>query len=465
MTSYGRRQVLVVDSRPRGAEVEYQGEVVGVTPMLLELPRGKHRELKFKHSQFGEETLPLEAKYRWEWTFSTNLLLFQFAPVGWGIDLWTGSAWDIKDPVTYQWPGAKGDADQVAIQRVAIAPTQSADEFLSDEAAKKIEQVARERYPQAEILPYAKTLSQFLRWHYDFDSRPSEIDRRWLFKDLAVDHIVESEVVSGRSTQVAIRAQLNDFIFSEGQEEKIPSDVFALNLSPEELPQYSERLWLEKLGSFVRLIPNTISVDLASVTPSMMIDENDVPGVSDAGRGPWGQVFQYLGALGFSHMQKQSERNVWQFQFQFVPTLAASWGKIHYPTYPPLDGVDFDRLHLAMGLGPQAGWKSRFGFVYFQMIPIAGYTRIAWERAGQEWERERGSISGVMEMGYSYFFADWLVSKIFVRRVSEDTELWRKSMKLASGQDSLRLDDVGYSYVGISFGYHFSLPRAWASSM
>ncbi|MBK7842576.1 MAG: hypothetical protein IPJ71_02605 [Bdellovibrionales bacterium] len=453
LTQKSRSQVVVVKSQPLGAEVRYQGKRVGMTPLLLALPRGRGLELEVLQSEHNKKTLILPTQYRWGRSFAGNLVLFTLAPFGWGFDLLTGSAWDFVDPIEINWDKNIGSDDRLSIDRIAIAPPQSPDEFLSDQVGLTIVSDVRKRYPNAEVLQYGETLETFLAWEYDFDSKPSWSYRTQLFKELGVSHLVESEVLSGRSTQAEVRSQLTPFTNEAHQE------TFALSFDSEQISSYADRSLSEKMGSFVRLIPNTISVEFASVTPSFKANGSEFVGVSQYDSGVWGDIFRYLGALNLSHLEKQSQRKFGQAQLKFVPSAYASWSRISYPGTPIFQGIEFNRLHFAGGFGPQIGWKSSYGYAYFQMIPALGYTGISWEKSGQVSQDGRGSLSINSEFGYSYFFSDRFVGKFFVRRVTEDIELWQKSMALASDVSPLKLDDVGYSYGGVSFGYHFTVPR------
>ncbi|MCB0384363.1 MAG: PEGA domain-containing protein, partial [Bdellovibrionales bacterium] len=91
LTHNGRNQVVVVDSRPSGAEVVYQGKVVGLTPALVEVERGKKVEVEVRHQEAGSKTLRLKADYRWGRSFAGNLVWLSLAPVGWFVDLIKGS--------------------------------------------------------------------------------------------------------------------------------------------------------------------------------------------------------------------------------------------------------------------------------------------------------------------------------------------------------------------------------------
>lgn len=459
LTQKSRRQVVVVKSQPQGAEVRYQGKKVGMTPLLLTLPRGRGLELEILQSGQAKETLILSTQYRWGRSFVGNFALLTLAPIGWGFDLLTGSAWDLVDPIEINCDKKVESEDRLSIDRIAIAPPQSSDELLSDQVGLTIVSDVRKRYPNAEVLQYGGTLETFLDWEYDFDSKPSWSYRTQLFKELGVSHLVESEVLSGRSTQIEIRSQLTPFT------KEAPQETFALSFNSEQIPSYGDRSLSEKLGSFVRLIPNTISVEFASVTPSFEANGSEFIGVSQYDSGVWGDILRYLGALNLSHLEKQSQRKFGQAQFKFVPTASASWSRISYPETPMLQGIEFKRLHFSGGFGPQIGWKSSYGYAYFQMIPALGYTGISWEKLGQVSQDGRGSLAVNVEIGYSYFFSDRFVGKFFVRRVTEDIELWQKSMALASNVAPLKLDDVGYTYGGISFGYHFTVPKFLVDSI
>ncbi|MCB0385446.1 MAG: hypothetical protein KDD43_08640, partial [Bdellovibrionales bacterium] len=363
------------------------------------------------------------------------------------------SCWELKDPVRVSL-AESSKRKGPEFSRLAIAPPQSPDEFLTDEVARVMEKEARDRYPNVELIPYKKSLETFLDWEYDFDSRPSWSYRTRLHKELGADHFLESDVISGRATHVDVKAKLTSFASEK------PRQEFAVTLNPEEVPAYSERRWTRKVGGFFRWIPNTVSVDLAGSSPSLKVNDVDVPGKSRYEEGFWGDVFRYLGALGLSHMEKQSERDIWQYQFQFVPSASVSWTNITYPDIAIIAEEEFERLYVAAGYGPQFGLKSMYGHTYVQIVPVAAYSKIKYEKDGKVYGFGRGDLSAITEIGYTYFFSDRFVGRFFIRRVNEDASLWKKTMEKASPVLAQQeFVEVGYNYVGFSFGYHFSVGR------
>ena len=453
LTHNGRNQVVVVKSRPSGAEVYYKGKKVGVTPALVEVERGKKAQVEIKHPKYGDKTVKLKPQYRWGRSFAGNLILFGLAPVGWFVDLVTGSCWELDDPVGATL-NAKGKIKAPPFERLAVAPPQSPDEFLTDEVARVMEKEARDRYPKAELVPYKQTLEKFVEWEYDFDSKPSWSYRTRMFRELGVDHIIESEVKSGRSARVEVEATVSSFASEK------PREKFNVSLHPEEVPAYSERRWTKKLGGFFRWIPNTVTVDLAGSSPSLKVNGQDVQGKGTYEEGFMGDVFRYLGALGLSHMEKQSERDIWQYHFQFVPTATVGWTNINYPTMPLIGDEEFERIFVGVGYGPQFGLKSKYGHTYIQLVPALSYSEIKWKIPGESPSKGRTSITAITEIGYTYFFSDRFVGRFFIRRVNEDVELWKEAMEgAAGGLTTFEFEEIGYNYVGFSFGYHFSVAR------
>lgn len=453
LTHNGRNQVIVVDSRPAGAEIFVKGQLQGVTPALVEIPRGKRVEVEIRHVDFPSQKIPVAANYRWGRSFAGNLIWFGLAPVGWFVDLVKGSCWELQDPIRVEL-SETGETKPPQFRRLAIAPPQGPDEFLTDEVARRLESEARSRYPEAEVLPYRKTLPTFLEWEYDYDSVPSWSYRTRLLSALKVDRLLESEVSPRGKGEVTVDSRVTAFHTRE------PEENFKIRLRPEEVPVFMERRWTQKLGGLFRWLPNTVTVDLAGSVPTLKVNQIEVPGEGRYDDSFWGDVFRYLGALGLSHMEKQSERNIWQYRFQFVPALSVSWSDISYPAIAALNNQEFERWYAAVGYGPQFGLKSKYGHTYFQIIPVLAYSQIQFSNGGQDYRLGQGNIAAITEIGYTYFFSDRFVTKFFIRRVNEDADLWAEAMEKTNPVLSqVLIEGVGYNYVGFSFGYHFSVGR------
>jgi len=92
------QQPVLLRSVPEGADVYQDGKKIGTTDAFVFVDRSKHPEVELRFPDGRRKTISLQTKYRWKDSFTKNLIFLIYAPLGWGVDLVTGNAWDIDDP-------------------------------------------------------------------------------------------------------------------------------------------------------------------------------------------------------------------------------------------------------------------------------------------------------------------------------------------------------------------------------
>jgi hypothetical protein len=77
---------------------------------------------------------------------------------------------------------------------------------------------------------------------------------------------------------------------------------------------------------------------------------------------------------------------------------------------------------------------------------VLAYSQIQFSTGGQDYRLGQGSIAAITEIGYTYFFSDRFVTKFFIRRVSEDADLWAEAMEKTNPLLSqVLIEGVGYN--------------------
>lgn len=92
---HGSNQNVDCTSDPMGAEVIHEGNVKGITPCKVTLPRDEATMLTFRHPQFDDVVIPLQPEFNGA-TFG-NILLGGF--IGAAVDAGTGANYTLSpDP-------------------------------------------------------------------------------------------------------------------------------------------------------------------------------------------------------------------------------------------------------------------------------------------------------------------------------------------------------------------------------
>jgi hypothetical protein len=125
-------QVIRVDSAVPGAKVVVEGKLVGVTPGYFEVSRGYSPKVVV-----GDREVSVPTAYRWSRSFWSGLVFSFYAPVGWLMDISTGTAWDLEDISVGTLNAANRPAKStqaISTQTIAIAPPRAESVEVSDNA-------------------------------------------------------------------------------------------------------------------------------------------------------------------------------------------------------------------------------------------------------------------------------------------------------------------------------------------
>jgi hypothetical protein len=439
------RQTILVLSDPPGAKV-YDGErFIGITPNYMRLRRRSKPVLRMEMPDGTGRNVVLHTRYRWADSFGMNTLFLVYAPVGWAVDWATGTAWEVEDPPIQIfgdggiWPAITRPG------KVAVAPPQDVDSRTADALGLAIEERMR-MSEKFNVSDYEQTAPTF-RFHRSYSGLARDKqDRYRLMSHLKVDHILLS-TAEQRGDTFVVKGELKDVVTSKTK------STYTWEITPgnEELrEEFTANTFINK---YFKSLPNTVFLNFAGYTPTATIDRRKYKGKEAPTQGFSDEMLRYLSALSLAGLERERFHTRGHFTFSFVPTGIVSQKMIVFPEYNPLADAKFHRWFVSAGYGIEGGYIGRFGLIYADLIPMGTYTNIKYSTPQREGSVERFSIQLMSEVGYSYFFTNHLVGRIYFRNVGEDSRLWNKAFSNSSSSTQFT-DTFSSGYAGISVGYY-----------
>ena len=438
MRHNAQRQAVLVQSSPPGAAIFVDEKPVGRTPQYVEIKRSRRPLIEIAD---GEERIavPMRSEYRWRDSFFTNLILLFYAPIGWGIDLLTETAWDADDPpvVTVAQVPEKPEKKQ---SLVAIAPPQAEAMALSDAGGEALQEALLRAGTDVEVKPYRDTLGLFLRHGQDFDTESVHArDGRDLYYQLGVDTVYESSIVEENGRWI-LRAWAKDAITQERTKENVE-----LSLSPS---TQAERIFTGK-QFFQRLVPNALGLDLASDNFVVTRGPSSYTLTQAPSETFLGQAASYANTLNISSLPPRRIGLAGRWQFTFVPSLRVSYRRLNASEIPGLTDRIYTRWWLSGGYGPELGYQKSGHYFYVNFLPTGFWNDISWDDRGSRRSVTGTGISGQVEAGYLGFIDENWHARLFSRTLGEDANGWQEA--LGSGQPV----GVNSLVTGLSLGYRF----------
>ncbi len=440
------RQPVLILSDPPGAKIYDGSELIGTTPGYMKVLRRREVDLRYEFSRGETREVKLQTAYRWGGSFAMNLFVWGFAPVGWAYDLYTGTAWDIRDPRierlghSHQWPPPAARPPKI----VAVAPPVMKDQNDVDELGAAISNRLRE--PHAfEVLDYGKTADQFHFYRSYQGLSYREENRYGLYAALKADHVLTS-TAEERGNAFVVKSELYDVVTS-----KVDATYsWEIPVSGERQQEKSKILL-----KYFHLIPNTFFINLATYTPAVKVDGLQYKGKEAPSNRLGDKIFQSVSAVSIARLERSNYNVTAHWVIDFVPMLVLSKKKIVFTQYNPVVDAEFSRWYLSAGYGIEMGYMWRFGFIYSDFIPALTWTQINYDSPLQSGTIARNSFQINAEIGYSYFFSEHLVGRLYARTLNEDKEAWAKAISGASGAKT-EVSEITSGYAGISIGYYFS---------
>lgn len=451
-------QVVFVQSVPPGATIINEGVNLGHTPAFVNIKKRARPQIQLLYDTGDKFPLQLKTRYDWRDSFFPNILLFSLAPAGWITDWVTGAAWQIEDPPLQNY-SIKSDTvgsqtvTNVKSKVIIIAPPEKVDPDLADGIGVVLEEYLREKYPKVTILGYKKTTPAFDYSDIDISNYCRNASWHNLIHEFKADHVFCSNAEIDGS-KVIITGYLKN-VFTQNLGEKI-----VVQFSPQAETKSSELKIRSKVGEMFHLMPNTLFLNFADdyvrITQN---DAEDIRGKNLPSDGFLAQGVNALSTLSLAHLERPRPGIRGRWHFNFVPQFMASYKSLDFPASDQINDVEFQRWLLAAGYGPELGYLSRFGYLYFDLIPMLGWSQIRVAGGSTTKEFDGIAVPMFLEIGYSYFFTKHLVGKIFTRGVNEDDDLWNEALDSTAGTD-IKFDTVTGNVFGVSIGYYF--PEDWS---
>lgn len=432
----GRHQTLLVTSDPSGAQVYDRGKLIGTTPSYMPVRRRKDAELEFRYPDKTVKTVPLKSKYRWWDSFGGNALFLVYAPIGWGVDYWTGAAYDFDDP-----PFTK--APLPSKPRLAIAPPTGEFAEMADGFGREIESLLNKE-GKYQVISYDKTHAhfEFFETQKFLPAEPAE--KREFLTLIGADAVLftstsaakDSGKIDARSTLINVytgeKAGEREFQLLED------ADVLATK---------------KRFGDLFHFIPNTIFVNFSNYSANLEVAGQEIKGKGVPDGTLFEAVSRYVGAIGISRLTRP-RRSTMGFNWEFVPTGNLSVKRMRFQLSTPPQDQDFDRKFINAGYGIEVGYFWTYGYPYFDIFPVLQWTELKYDVNGAERKVSNTAITAVIEAGYLYYFNRHIVMKLFTRSIQEDPELWRQALREVLGPNT-QVESVNSQLSGLALGYHF----------
>lgn len=429
----GSYQTIRVQTEPPGAAVRVDGQIVGHAPLFTEVRRSMHPKIEVasQDEPTGFRTVELATKYRFKRSFLGGFLTFSLAPYAWALDVLTGNAWDVRDTELVKVSLRDTDREWLTSERkrlqqrprLALAPPQTDSIPVSDQAADELEAVLKRK--GEDVSSYHTTLPTFLRNDYEFDEIPD--DPRRLYRELAVDGVVASKVTNKGAVR-QIEAEIIDLKTPNLDRRPGPTFEFvAKDLRP---------AMFANLGTWARVIPNTVGLDFSTENMSIALGGVAYELTPIEPEEWWGKGAQYVSAIAISNTPPIRHGIGGRGSINAVPMLRFSRKNIRANNLPPpVTGEiverspTFQRVSASGGYGVEFGYQVSSHYVYLDLIPFIRWSEITWRQNLKNESATRFGIATLVEIGYSYFFINGMLLKLFSRSQPEDTENWRDAFR------------------------------------
>jgi hypothetical protein len=464
MSRDGSNQTMLIQTVPAGASIYVRGEKVGQTPEFVELMRSRDPKLSIA-TKSGLREIELDSKYRWSASFWRNFIFFAYAPIGWLIDLTTGTAWENVEPPPIPIELSQDDLKHPKPghnpPEIAIAPPRSSSVAMSDAGGRALERNLRQAFAAGEsrrkVRSYDETLSIFVSHDYEFNTMKLN-DRRRMMRELDADVVFESSVEADKEGWV-LKSEGHD-VYGPG---KFPGPMLRVDRDEQGPRLLGVGFGLKPWWS--RILPDTVGVDFVDEKLSVEIQNQIFPLQSVYGDEWWSQGLRYISALNISSTPDRRREYGSRWEFGAVPALRVSRRLVKVENLPaPTNGTlvekepQFTRSSLTAGYGLEVGYLFGRHFIYFDIIPVFNWSEITWRQNGSNRSATRTAVLGTTELGYSYIFdSNWLI-RLFSRAQAENNEIWKDALSARMGDDYSTTATTGV-VAGLTIGYRFDSDR------
>lgn len=457
-----QRQRLRVISEPPGAEVIVDGTVAGQTPLFVEIEREKRKEILLRRQGYVPQKIPLNTSYRWTDSFASNFIFLGLAPVAWIVDIVTGSAWDYErlSTIPLKSDGTKATLTNTKLEKtIAISPTISDIELLSDEIAEKIEKNLRAQLSPAKVLAYRDTEEIYSDFGVTYDSEIEPDLRDELSARLKATHMMRSKVLESSDEKILVEGKLVN-LYTDKEEASYlwtfkGSDLEFKKLSP--FKQY--------VLSYVSILPNSISLDTTTARATITASEpnsgtSQIPDYYSASikQSNWLSV---VSGLGVKNLRGPEKVRPFTFGFRFVPSLSIYYDKFRFDSKiatNPFLNSQFEWYTFQAGYGPEVSFDLPAGYFYLGFIPELGNSWIYYSTPTKSGSTTQLGIHLEVELGFSAYVSRNLNVRFYIRNVSASSQIWERTMKELAGNQLIFYSSNQFMG-GFSFSYYFPESR------
>lgn len=442
------QQAVRVTSKIEGAEIRYDGEMMGTTPALIHVRRGESPDLALNFPGQPGRVFELDGKYRFWESFVPPLFAGAFAPVFIALDLATRTAWDLPDLIDADVPGTPPAKREQKVWNVAIAPPQAAGQGESDQIGEHLEKFFSGR-TNWKVIPFKDTLPRFEDTQYTNTNVIEGRLRNEVFAHMGVTHVVES-------TFDPKTGKINYTVKDVLREKDVDSGSLPA-------PAINKDKWRLAKHFISGLIPNTIALDLSNSWIQINYEGQDEAFGSEAEpvAGWMGELSRFIGTVGLSNLVPPRAKRAFVPKARLVSNFSVSLDEFTFPT-TVLNFADtkFRRTRIMAAAGPEGYLETALGIFYAHFMLGYGYSEIEWDSPNQSGELGRGNVNGIMGVGYYAYLADRVSLRIFMRSVTEDTRNWDLALDRSQGVD-FPTSGVSMVTAGLSVGFYFPEPGRW----
>lgn len=444
------KQVVLVQSDPAGVEIYNEdGEILGVTPAYVKVRRGREAKLTLKSKADEVKSLTLDSRYRWSPSFYGNLVFLTGAPIGWGVDYLTKTAFQYYNPESVSFDRNTSQRDPKHSATTVIAPPPSEYVSLSREAAELIERELKRKYPSERVLDYQETRPVFSKFHWRNDVKADQEYFEKIMYELHADRYAES-TIHENAQSVRIEVVLHDAFTKKF------IDSFVIERPKEDFKIYRSPKILRLLSSYFTFAPNAVGIDFTNYSSSFELPAHaalpggvtTIKGERLSGSGI-DQMINLVGSLNILYVRPPRTTSGVEWKLLFVPSLYASTVTFKYPQLTDINEVAFRRWRVGLGYGPQLSANTRYGLFYLAYIPTYNYTEITWHAQGSPGRSEVGEVVLLMEGGYQLFLSNSLAFRIFAKTWNENATRWSQILTAARNQ-STEINMANVSLGGVS---------------
>jgi hypothetical protein len=457
----GNRQLVMIDSAPRGATVYLEGETkpIGQTPLIHRLQRVPNEDLRFVLSSGQEQTVHHQCQYRWTLQVVGNgigLGAFFGVPgalVGLAIDYATGAAFDCGNTIRSAFPEElRSVSPAPRCQRLAIIPPVHGDPAESEAIAKRwrILQLpflgACDRfldYGESEDLLLSLSVGHGQRRTFD------QLEPRFRYRlvtDLEATHFVELRLRSARD-QWQVQPVVYDAYTGQQTELKM--------LRTTETPRGVETLWAPNwLASWTAsILPNSVAWQSLAVGGDGIESQGgaSIEQVEEPGRSDLAAITNFT----LFSVEHPNGYDAWDYGFSLYPAVDVSRRNVKVSVREANQDLSHIRvrgLHLIgtyrvslTGHTPLGAFSTALGLGYFAgQQSVAGRSKL-----------DHGPAT-TLEFGYTAF----LTENLFFRLRTSTT-----TANFARFDDQPVYLHPATDSSGVEIGYFFPRMRRFARSL